>query len=71
MTGYQSYRTMKWTSDSDECENACGKTMCEGHYVEGRFGHYCSDECLEDAEYSDTFVNERAAERRQMGLINF
>jgi len=45
MTDYQRYRAMPWTSDADECEAACGVTMCETHYVEGVLGHYCSEAC--------------------------
>jgi hypothetical protein len=51
MTAYESYRTMPWTAESDECENACGVTMSETRYVQGELGHYCSEECLEDAEF--------------------
>lgn len=67
MTAYESYRTMSWTSDSDECEADCGVIMGEGRYVEGDLGHYCSEDCRDECE-SDSFPDERAAERRQMGI---
>lgn len=50
MTDYQRYLAMGWASDSDECENACGVIMAEERYVEGSLGHYCSEECRDDAE---------------------
>ena len=40
---------MSWTSDHDECENGCGNIMSEDHYVEGRYGHYCSEKCKIEA----------------------
>lgn len=50
MTAYESYRTMPWTSDSDECEADCGVIMGEGRYVEGDLGHYCSEDCRDECE---------------------
>lgn len=69
MTAYQAYRTMKWTTDQDLCEGCGTIVLSEGNYVEGRFGHYCSDACCrwsEDDGISD--ADERASERRQMGI---
>lgn len=68
---YAAYRAMGWTSDEDECEEACGRLMSATSYVEGRLGHYCSRRCRDAAErggYSDD--EERAEERRQMGLVH-
>lgn len=62
LTDYQCYRSMSWTTDSDECENDCGIVMCEENYVEGRRGHYCSIACRDDAEDSggaDSWHSER------------
>lgn len=71
-TPWQAYRTMSWTSDNDECEQACGKTMGPEAYVEGELGHYCSRKCRDEAESGGlSDVDERAWERRQMGLCNF
>lgn len=50
MTPWQCYRSMSWTSDNDECENACGKILGPDSYVEGNLGHYCSEECLSEME---------------------
>jgi hypothetical protein len=69
MTAYQSYRSMKWTSAADKCEECDKMTMAEGRYVEGSMGHYCSAKCRAEAEgdcLSD--AQERASERKQMGL---
>ncbi len=70
MTDYDSYRTMPWTSDHDECEAGCGVVMAEGRYVEGDHGHYCSRRCLYEQEGdsgpSDAWL--RQQERRQMGI---
>lgn len=49
LTAYQSYRSMSWTTDADECEEGCGTVMAEGRYVEGRYGHYCSKRCARAA----------------------
>lgn len=67
MTAYQAYRTMKWTSDKDGCEE-CDRVMGEGRFVEGRLGHYCSKKCLIEAE-SGSDHDERGSERSQMGLV--
>lgn len=67
MTAYQAYRTMKWTKATDTCEEGCGATLAEGACVEGRLGHYCSAACRASAEDLTDF-DERAAERRQMGI---
>ena len=50
MTAYQAYRRLTWTSASDECEAGCGRIMNEESYVEGKLGHYCSQDCLEAEE---------------------
>ncbi len=52
-TSWQCYLKLSWTTDRDECEGACGATMSESHYVEGRYGHYCSVRCRDDAESGD------------------
>lgn len=72
MTEYQSYRTMSWTTDRDECEAGCGTLMAEGRYVEGRWGHYCSSACRLDSESAGSTADEaqRRHERRQMGLTD-
>ena len=68
LTAYQSYRSMSWTTDADKCENDCGVTMSEEHYVEGRYGHYCGTACKAAAEDTSPAVDEARAERRQMGF---
>ena len=67
LTAYQAYRTMRWTSAQDACEE-CGRvSLSEGSYIEGRLGHYCSGSCRAKAE-SVPSPDERKSERRQMGL---
>jgi len=41
---------MTWTTDADECENACGVVMAEGRYCAGSLGHYCSRKCRDASE---------------------
>ena len=69
MTKFQAYRKMNWTSDSDECENACGTVMSESHYVSGELGHYCSKKCRDKAESGGDF-DYRSSERKQMGITS-
>ena len=52
LSDWECYRSMSWTTDNDECENACGRVMGPDAYVEGARGHYCSHECRDESEYS-------------------
>jgi hypothetical protein len=69
MTAWECYRRMAWTSDRDECEAACGRTMGPDAYIEGALGHYCSPACRDESEDFPA-TDDRAAERRQMGIID-
>jgi hypothetical protein len=66
LTDYQCYRSMTWTTDSDECEAGCGAVMSEGAYAEGALGHYCSAKCRSAEESGDS--EPAAHERRAMGV---
>lgn len=67
MSDYQTYRKLNWTTDHDDCENYCGKTLSEGRYIAGGLGHYCSAECMQEVEGGPDF-DFRVDERKQMGI---
>ena len=75
LTPWEAYREMSWTTANDECEE-CEETILDAeHYVEGEWGHYCSEECRDEVDDRMAMIptdeEERAWERRQMGLSGF
>lgn len=58
------------TVHNDECER-CSDPLTHENVTEGDLGFYCSEECLEDAECGGSDYDDRANERKQMGLTNF
>lgn len=38
--------------------DVCGSTMEEGYMIEGGFGYWCSDDCLEDSQYTEKEIEE-------------
>lgn len=70
-TAFERYRQLHWTTDHDECENACGTIMSEDTFAEGELGFYCSELCrakAEDGPAAMSDAEERRWEHRQMGI---